>query len=315
MANNEHSRTNNNAGDGSRGLKIALLIVVAMMVVEVVGGLLSNSLALIGDAGHMLVDALALGISLFAFNIARKPATTTKTYGYHRAEIMAALANGIILVLLVAYIFYEAYQRFLNPPEVRAGLMLMVAVLGLVANMAGMWLLRSSRHTSLNVRGAFLHVLGDTISSVGVIVSGIIISMTGWGIVDPIIAVVIGFIILWSAVRLVRESTDILLEAVPRHIEMDKVIGTIKNVPGVDEVHDVHIWTITSGIHALSTHVVIQDRMVSHTREIVSVINRELSQHFNITHTTLQLECERNANCAEGLVCEISRPNNSSKSE
>jgi cobalt-zinc-cadmium efflux system protein len=310
MTHHHHAGFNHNTGNNSQGLKIALLIVVVMMVAEVAGGILSNSLALLGDAGHMLVDALALGISLVAFNLARKPATVTRTYGYHRAEIMAALANGIILFLITAYIVYEAYKRFLNPPEVHSGLMLIVAVLGLVANLIGMWFLRNTRHSSLNVRGAFLHILGDTISSVGVIIGGIIISVTGWSIVDPIIAVLIGAIILWGAVRLVRESTDILMESSPRHINMEKVIGILKGIPGVDDVHDIHLWTITSGIYALSLHVIVQDRMLSHTQEIVSTINHEMAEHFSITHTTLQLECEKCETCAEGLVCQIGRPDN-----
>ena len=302
-----HSETSHLTADGSRQLKIALAIVVVVMVAEVVGGILSNSLALLGDAGHMLVDALALGISLFAITIARRPATATKTFGYHRAEIMAALANGVILVLVAIYIFYEAYQRFLDPPAVRTTLMLVVGSIGLVANLIGIFLLRRVRHGSLNVKAAFWHVLGDTISSVGVIIGGVIISITGRGIVDPIIAVCIGVIILWGAVRLVRESADILLEAVPKHIALDKVIETIKSVPGVEDVHDIHIWTITSGIHALSTHLIIEDQMVSKAGEIVEAINENLGRNFNITHTTLQLECEKCESCPSGFICEISR--------
>jgi len=275
------------------------------MVAEVIGGILSGSLALLSDAGHMLVDALALGLSLFAMTIARRPATPTKTYGYHRAEIMAALANGTILVLLSIYIFYEAYQRFLEPPLVQAPLMLLVASIGLTANLAGILLLRKGSQRSLNIKAAFWHIAGDTISSVGVIIGGVIIAVAGWYIVDPIIAVLIGGIILWGAVRIVRESADILLEAVPRHIEVDKVIATIKNVSGVEDVHDIHIWTITSGIYALSTHLLIEDQTVSRSAEIVETVNQDLARHFNITHTTLQLECE---SCPTGLICDISQP-------
>jgi cobalt-zinc-cadmium efflux system protein len=305
-----HNNVNRQEIESNRGLIIALGIVIVMMVVEVVGGLLSNSLALLGDAGHMLVDALALSLSLFALNLAKRPATTTRTYGFHRAEIMAALFNGAILAIVAAFIFYNAYQRFQNPPEIRSGLMLVVAVLGLVANLAGILLLRRTRHVSLNIRAAFFHILGDTISSVGVIAAGLIIALTGWTYADPIIAIVIGIIILTGAVQLLRESSDILLEAVPKHIDMDKVIPIIKNVEGVDSIHDLHIWTITSGIFALSAHVVVQDVMVSHTREIIDNINREMAEHFNIAHTTLQLECGQGENCIEGLVCNLSRNNN-----
>jgi cobalt-zinc-cadmium efflux system protein len=307
MMNHEHTEVNHQTIDGSKGLKIALLVVVVVMAAEIAGGILSNSLALLGDAGHMLVDALALGLSLVALNLAKKPATTTRTYGFHRAEIMAALANGVTLFLVAAYIFYEAYQRFGNPPTVRTPIMLGVAVVGLVANLIAMRLLHRARHSNLNVRAAFFHVFGDTISSVGVIVGGIIIAVTGWKIVDPIIAIVIGIIILWGAVNLVRESVDILLEMVPQHIPLDKVTEAIKSVKGVVELHDVHIWTITSGIYALSTHILIQDQMLSRTSEIIAIIKRELEQKFNITHTTFQLECEKCATCAEGLVCQIHR--------
>jgi cobalt-zinc-cadmium efflux system protein len=278
-----------------------------MMAVEIAGGLLSNSLALLGDAGHMLVDALALGLSLIALNLAKKPATTKRTYGYHRAEIIAALANGVTLVLVSIYIFYESYQRFRSPPTVKTPIMLVVAVVGLAANLITMRLLHHDRHSNLNVRAAFFHVFGDMISSVGVIAGGIIIAVSGWKIADPIIAVMIGLIILWGAVGLVRESTDILLETVPKHIPLDEVTAAIKSIKGVVELHDLHVWTITSGIYALSTHILIEDQMLSRAAEITAAINRELAQKFNITHTTFQLENEKCENCADGLVCRMQR--------
>jgi len=288
-------------------LLFALLIVLVIMVAEIVGGLLSNSLALLSDAGHMLVDALALSISLIAIWIARRPANTAKTFGYHRVEIMAALANGVILALVAIYIFYRAYQRLLEPPQVEASLMMTIAAIGLVANLAGILLLRRARHTSINIKAAFWHVLGDTVSSLGVIVGGIIISITGWGIIDPIIAILIGAIVLWGAVRVVRESSDILLEAVPKHIQMGEVGRTMMNVSGVRDVHDMHIWTITSGIYALSAHVLVEDQTVARSAEIARAVEQELSRRFQITHTTLQLECEKCESCSEGLVCGITR--------
>ena len=303
----EEEHDHHQVNGGARQLLIALLIVVVVMVAEVVGGLLSNSLALLGDAGHMLVDALALSISLMAIWIARRPADTAKTYGYHRVEIIAALTNGIILVLVAVFIFYRAYQRLLEPPEVDAALMMGIAAIGLVANLAGILLLRRARHTSINIKAAVWHILGDTISSCGVIVGGIIIAVTGWGIVDPVIAIVIGTIILWGAVRLVRESSDILLEAVPAHIQMSEVSQVMMNVPGVRDVHDMHIWTITSGIYALSAHILIDDQTVARSAEIVRAVEEKLARHFDITHTTLQLECEKCEGCSEGLVCDITR--------
>jgi len=302
---NQHSEASHLSSTSTRPLKIALAIVLVVMAIEVIGGILSNSLALLGDAGHMLVDALALGLSLFAITIARRPATPTRTYGYHRVEIMAALANGTTLILVSLYIFYEAYHRFLNPPLIQTPLMLLVAIIGLIANLAGILLLRGASRRNLNIKAAFWHIVGDTISSVGVIIAAVIISVTGWYVADPIIAVFIGCIILWGAVRLVSESVDILLEAVPRHIQVDKVIETIKNVSGVEDVHDIHIWTITSGMHAMSAHLVIEDQTVSKSAEIVKTVNQDLARYFNIGHTTLQIECE---SCPTGFICDISRP-------
>ena len=300
-----HNHQNHKHPSGNRELIIALAIVLAIMVLEIAGGVLSHSLALIGDAGHMLVDALGLGIALFALTIARKPATITKTYGNHRAEIIAALENGTTLILVAAYIFYEAYQRFLDPPTVQAPLMLLIAVIGLVANCIGILLLKRASHRSLNIKAAFWHVLGDTISSVGVIVAGIIIAITGWRYADPLVAILIGIIILWGAVRITRESMEILLEAVPKHIHINAVDESIRQVTGVEDVHDLHIWTITSGIYAMSAHVRITDQMVSKSTEVVRIINEKLENQFSINHTTIQLECE---SCPNGLVCEVTAP-------
>jgi len=301
------TETGHEARTGRNRLKFAIIIVAAIMIAEVIGGILSNSLALLGDAGHMLVDTLALGLSLFAITIAAKPATPSKTFGYHRVEIMAALVNGVLLAFVAAYIFYEAYQRFSEPPSVRVPLMLLVAGIGLAANLAGIFLLRRVSHGNLNIRAAFWHILGDSISSLGVITGGVIIYVTGWSIVDPIIAVLIGCIILWGAIRLVRESVDILLEAVPKHINIEEVIAILTGMTGVEEVHDVHIWTITSGIYALSAHLIIEDQSVSNSAEIVEAVNKEMSQRFNITHTTLQLECERCESCPSGIICQVQR--------
>jgi cobalt-zinc-cadmium efflux system protein len=309
MDKHEHSPTDTHDKDsGANGLKIALIIVAVIMVVEVIGGILSNSLSLLGDAGHMLVDVLSLGLSLIALNLARRPATATRTYGFHRSEILAALANGVLLVLVSVYVFYESFQRFKNPPTVQTGIMLVVAVIGLLGNLITIRLLRNHHKENLNVKGAFLHVVGDTLSSVGVIAGGIIIAVTGWKIVDPLIAVMIGLIILWGAVSLVRESVDILLETVPAHVELEKVTAAITAVPGVQELHDVHIWTITSGIYALSMHILIKDQMLSRTTEITAAVKETLAEKFNITHTTFQLENEKCESCAEGLVCQLQRP-------
>jgi len=275
-----------------------------MTIVELAGGLISNSLALIGDAGHMFTDTLALGLSLFALNLAKRPASQTKTYGFYRAEILAALINGTILVLVSAYIFYEAYHRFVEPPEVRGGLMLIVAAIGLVANLVGISILRPASRGNLNVKGAFLHMWSDTVSSVGVIAAGIIILLTGRTIADPIISIIIGLLILRGAGGLVWESVNILLEAVPKHLDMGQINNAIRKIKGVKDVHDVHLWAITSGMYAMSCHLLIEDQMVSNCTQIVEEVNQTLSQKFGISHSTVQLECEE---CENSPVCHIRR--------
>jgi len=286
-----------------RPLKITLVLVLVIMVAEVIGGLISNSLALLSDAGHMLTDALALGSSLLAMNLARRPATARRTFGYHRAEIMAALANGTVLILLSVYICWEASRRFIETPEVKSPQMLIVAGIGLAANLIGIWLVRRGSDRSINIRAAFWHVIGDTLSSVGVIVAAVVIYFTGWYIADPILAVVIGIVILWGAVRIVKESVDILLESVPANMEVAKVAEAVKGIEGVEDMHEIHIWTITSGSYALSAHLKIADQTVSESGDILTKVNEVLAHDFNISHTTLQMECD---SCPTGLVCNLS---------
>ncbi len=285
-----------------RPLKLTLIIVIVIMFAEIIGGIVSNSLALLSDAGHMLIDALALGLSWSAIRIARRPANLNKTFGYHRAEILAALVNGSILLVLAIIIFYEAYQRFSQPPEVRAPLMLTIAVIGLVANIAGVILLRGEHKKNINIKAAFWHVLGDTISSVGVIIAGVIILLTGFEIADPIAAIVTGGIMIGGAVQIVKESVNVLLEGVPRHIVAGDVITAIRNIPGVNDIHDIHIWTITSNVHAISAHLLIDDQMVSQSASIVTSVKELLLKQFGINHTTFQLESVR---CDTGIVCDL----------
>jgi len=283
-------------------LLVALCITGSIAVVELIGGILSNSLALIGDAAHMFTDTLALGLSLFALNIARRPASQTRTYGYLRAEILVALTNGIVLILISAYVSYEAYRRFIEPPQIQGGLMLVVAVIGLLANVIGLAVLRSHRHQNLNIKGAFLHMWSDALSSIGVIVAAAIILLTGWRLVDPIVSVVIVVLILRGAVGLVVEASNILLETVPKHLNVSQIISAVKEIKGVKDIHDVHLWTITSGVYALSCHLLIENLMVSSSAEIVEEVNQRLSQKFGIGHSTLQLECQE---CQNSPVCHI----------
>lgn len=296
-----HEHKKNNAED-KRGLKIALLITITMAIVEALGGFFANSLALIGDAGHMLTDSIAIALSLFAMVVASRAPDVKRTYGHYRFEILASLVNGATLVFIAGYIFYKSYRRFLDPPEVKGMMMLTVALAGLIANLCGIYFLRSGQQVNLNIRSAFLHMLGDTLSSLGVIAAGIIIYFTGWMLVDPIVSILIGGIILKGAVELVFESGNILLESVPKGISLKKVNDSMHMVNGVLEVHDLHLWSITSGINALSAHILIEDQRVSEGTRIINELNEILRNQFNINHTTLQLEC---SNCNEYPVCDI----------
>jgi len=287
-------------------LLVAISITGSMAIVELIGGILSNSLALIGDAAHMFTDTLALGLSLFALNLAKRPASQTRTYGYLRAEILAALTNGIVLILISAYISYEAYQRFIEPPQIQGGLMLVVAIIGLLANVIGLAILRPGGRQNLNVKGAFLHMWSDAVSSIGVIAAAVIILLTGWSFADPIITILIVVLILRGAVGLVVEASNILLETVPKHLNVSQVTSDVKKIKGVKDIHDIHLWTITSGVYALSCHLLIEDRMVSSSAEIVEEVNQTLSQKFGIGHSTLQLECEE---CQNSPVCHIEGKN------
>lgn len=244
------------------------------------------------DSGHVLTDVFAILLSILTIRLARKPHTSRLTFGYHRAEIFAAFVNGSTLIIIALVILYEAYRRILQPPQVQGTLVVAVAFIGLLGNLAMARLLVGSRKSSLNVRGAFLHVLGDTISSVGVIIGGIIVTFTNYTIIDPLIAILIGVLILRNAFGLVRESTDILMEATPRHLELDKVARTIQSVAGVIGVHDLHIWTITSGLYALSGHVTVRPETLEEGSQIIAAVSGKLREAFGIEHVTLQLEKE-----------------------
>jgi cobalt-zinc-cadmium efflux system protein len=294
--------------EGKRGLLIALLITLLMMIAEVVGGLLSNSLALLSDAGHMLTDNLALLLSFFAMKFATMPATEKRTFGFYRLEILAALINGIILVVISLYIIYQAYLRMINPQRVEGMLMLIVAVIGLAANIAGAVVLTKHSHTNLNIRGAYLHIIGDALSSVGVVVGGVIILYTGWYLIDPILSILISFVIIYGAWALVKESVSILLESVPSHIDIETVATAIGKVRGVREAYHIHVWTITSGVHAMSAHVLIDDQLVSRSRDLIDEIRTLLAEKFKILHSTIQLECER---CDMSPICSL--PNDAQK--
>jgi cobalt-zinc-cadmium efflux system protein len=287
---------------GGKDLLIALSITLLMMIVEIIGGLLSNSLALLSDAGHMLTDNLAILLSFFALKFASLPATEHKTFGFYRLEILAAFVNGIVLVVISIVIIYQAYLRMVHPQPIHGLLMLIVAAIGLVANVIGALFLVKHSHSSLNIRGAYLHILGDALSSVGVVIGGVIIMYTGWYLIDPILSILIALVIIYGSWSLVKESVNILLESAPSHINIDAITEEIGKIKGVKEAYHIHLWTITSGVYSLSAHVIIDDQLVSRSREVVDEIRSLLLQKFNVLHSTIQLECDR---CDTGTVCSL----------
>ncbi len=274
-----------------RSLWIVFGLTAAYFGVEVVGGLLTNSLALLADAAHMLTDVGGLALALFAAWMSAKPATPAKTYGYYRAEILAALANAVALFLMSFYILYEAVQRFAAPPAVASVPMLAVAAVGLVVNLIGIALLHGASGESLNLRGAYLEVVGDLLGSVGVIAAAAVMWATGWYYADPIFGVAIGLFILPRTWKLMRQATDVLLEATPAHINISEVESALLGIEGVTSVHDLHVWSITSGIDALSAHLVLRDGSpLSVAASVIEQAGVALKERFNIVHSTLQLE-------------------------
>ena len=272
-----------------RSLKIALFITAAFLVAEFLGALYTNSLALLADSGHMLTDVAALTLSLAASWFSTRRATPQKTYGFYRVEILAALLNGVFLVLIALYIFYEAYTRLLNPQPVKAGWMLAVASMGLFANIVSGYLLFGTHQASLNVRGAFFHVLSDAIGSVGAIVASLAILLGGYTAADPTISAVVGVLILSSSWMLIRDAVDILLEGAPSHVNMVTLHDQLKCVDGVGSVHDLHVWTLTSGVLAMSCHVVMAGGSFSHSA-VLTRVKALARERFRIDHTTVQIE-------------------------
>lgn len=269
-------------------LLVVLGITATFMLVEAIAGYLANSLVLIADAGHMLTDTAGLGLSLAAIWFAQRPANERKTYGYYRAEILAALANALLLFIVAIYIFYQAFQRLTNPPEVADIPLLVVASLGLGVNIAGAWLLQAGSRESLNVRGAFLEVWKDILGSVAAIGAAIIMLTTGWWYADPILAAGVGLLILPRTWDLLKSALDVLFEGTPSHIDTEELSRELTAVPGVEAVHDLHVWTVTSGFIALSAHVETEESRDQH--EILVRLRSLLAQRFDIEHATLQLE-------------------------
>lgn len=290
MSHDHQHELRGGADQQTRPLAMTLGLVLLYMGIEVIAGLVSGSLALLADAGHMLSDAGALALTLFAMKMVRRPATAQRTYGYYRAEILAALANGASLVAIAIFIFVEASERLIDPPVVDGALMLAVAAGGLAVNAAGLWLLHAGHEASLNLHGAWLHVLTDALGSVQAIVAGALILAFGWNWVDPLASVLIGALVIYSAWSLIRRSVAVLMESAPGHISVDDVREALQALPGVSGVHDLHVWTITSGLVALSAHLTCRDPM--RHASVLRQAQDLLSDRYGIRHTTIQLDSD-----------------------
>lgn len=286
--NHHHDHHHHTHNANKRVLLISFLLIFTFMIVEVIGGFVTNSLALLSDAGHMLSDAFALGLSLAAFKLSEKTASSAKTFGYKRFEILAAFINGITLIGISLYIFWEAFHRFANPPEVSMGMMF-IAVIGLLVNIVVAWiLLKGDTSENLNLRSAFLHVLGDLLGSVGAIIAGVLIYFFSWNIADPIASVLVAVLVLISGWRVTKDSIHVLMEGVPTNISIENVKASIKKVEGVKDVHDLHVWAITSDFPSLSSHIVVYKNV--DRDNILKKLTEMLKLEFHLKHITLQIE-------------------------
>ncbi|WP_323703984.1 cation diffusion facilitator family transporter [Mammaliicoccus sp. Dog046] len=295
-----HVHTNN-----KKILFISFLIITLFMIVEVIGGYVTNSLALLSDAGHMLSDALSLFIALLAFKFGERAANRIKTYGYKRFEILAALLNGVLLIAISIYIFYEAIFRLIDPPEVASTGMLLISVIGLLVNIFVAWMMFKGSDTknNLNMRGAFIHVLGDLLGSVGAIIAALLMMGFGWNLADPIASVLVALLIIRSGYGVTKSALNVLMEGAPSHINMHEITETIQSHPDIDEVHDLHIWSITSDLTALSCHAVVKaDKTISECDVIIDEINHDLS-HKSIQHATIQLETSNQHHDRSAICC------------
>lgn len=297
--NPDHYHGHSSSAILERKLIWALAITAGIFVLEIVGGFLSNSLALKSDAGHLFGDVMALGLSLLAVRIARRPPSPKRTFGYHRAEVLAAMINGLTLAFLAAYIFLEAYERFMRPQPIKSTLMLAVALIGLAGNSVVIYRLRGHAKENLNVRAAFLHVLGDMLASVGVVAGGLFMLLTGNFLADPIISFFVGGIILIGAAGVLKEGVNILLEGVPGYIDYDMLKSDLEAIEGVLSVHDLHVWTISSSNLVLSAHVKVSDQPTHASQLILKAVREFLKDKYKIHHATLQIECE----CCSDIDC------------
>ncbi|OEL05813.1 cation diffusion facilitator family transporter [Staphylococcus equorum] len=287
----DHSH-NHTHGANTKVLLISFIIITSYMIAEAIGGYLTNSLALLADAGHMLSDAISLGIALLAFTLGAKVANHSKTYGYKRFEILAAVLNGLTLIIVALFIFYEAIGRFQNPPEVASTGMLVIATIGLLVNILVAWIMMRGGDVegNLNMRGAYLHVISDMLGSIGAIVAALLIMFFGWGWADPLASVIVAALVLRSGYFVTKAGLHVLMEGTPENVDVDDVVETIQNKKGIEGVHDLHVWSITSGLNALSCHAVVDERMsIAESERLLRQIEHDL-EHQNIHHMTVQLE-------------------------
>ncbi len=288
MERGTHEHKHRRSSGSSRRLSLVLVLTAIYMIAEMLGGWWTGSLALLADAGHMFTDVAALVLALIAVSFGSRPATSSKTFGYYRLEIIAALVNGVALIVISLLIFYGAYERWLAPPVVRSGPMIVLAAGGLLVNLICAWILHRHEEVDLNLRGVWLHVMGDALGSVAAILAGAFMALFGWYTADPIFGVIISLLIIWSSVRLIREATNVLLEGTPAHINLAAVEDAILNTHGVDDVHDLHVWTITSGREALSAHV-IHAHSISQP-DLLKELRVKLQDRFGVDHLTIQME-------------------------
>lgn len=301
----EHNHSHSHSAN-KKTLIISLLIITAYMAIEVVGGLITNSLALLADAGHMLSDAISLFIALMAFKFGSKVADYGKTYGYKRFEILAAVINGVMLILISGYIIYEAIERFQNPPEVASMGMLIISFIGLLVNILVAWIMMRGADVkeNLNMRGAYLHVISDMLGSVGAIVAALLIMFFGWTWADPLASVIVSALVLRSGYFVTKSSVHILMEGTPNNVNIEKVTEKILSTNGILSLHDLHIWTITSGLNALTCHAVVDEKMtIEESQKILRKIEHDL-EHLNIQHVTIQLETSAHKH-SNSLLCSV----------
>ncbi|WP_204502214.1 cation diffusion facilitator family transporter [Aquibacillus albus] len=300
-------------GANKKALMISFFITTGYMIIEAIGGFLTNSLALLSDAGHMLSDAVSLGIGLLAFHLGERVANYSKTFGYKRFEILAAVFNGVTLILIAFYIFYEAYHRFVDPPDVASTGMLIIASIGFIVNIFVAWILmRGDTKENLNLRAAFLHVLGDLLGSVGAITAALFIMFLGWGWADPLASVIVAILVLVSGWRVTKDAVHVLMEGTPKNVDVNDIINSLQNIEGIKSIHDLHIWSITSGQNALACHAVVSGDLSIHESQTLLRTMEHKLEHKGIGHVTIQLEHSDHPH-HDSLMCHASQPDKNMK--